>query len=153
MDWDWETAWVKGHQDKAIRHEELKWEEKLNVQADKLATMARSEINYKDHRERFDILPACHNQLFIDDKPITRGLKATIRGKWSEVELRKGYGWKSTDFDLIKWSESGQIFCNADFYHQQFITRYVYERLPVKGEFFWHALIQSAHAAKRHKRP
>eukprot|EP00957_Ditylum_brightwellii_P198900 15160146-Ditylum_brightwellii.AAC.2 len=31
MDWDWETAWVKGHQDKAIHHEELKWEEKLNV--------------------------------------------------------------------------------------------------------------------------
>eukprot|EP00957_Ditylum_brightwellii_P090253 6873584-Ditylum_brightwellii.AAC.1 len=72
MDWDWETAWVKGHQEEAIRHEELKWEEKLNVQADKLATMVRSEISHKDRWEWFDILPACHAQLFIDDKPITR---------------------------------------------------------------------------------
>eukprot|EP00957_Ditylum_brightwellii_P135857 10362292-Ditylum_brightwellii.AAC.1 len=104
MDWDWETAWVKGHQ---------------NAQADKLATMARSEISHKDCQERFDILPACHAQLFIDDKPITRRLKATMREKWSEVELRKDckkqFGWKSTEFDLIQWSESGQIFCNTDF--------------------------------------
>eukprot|EP00957_Ditylum_brightwellii_P178042 13561539-Ditylum_brightwellii.AAC.1 len=72
MDWEWETAWVKGHQDKAICHDELKWEEQLNVQADELATMARSEISHKDCCERFDILPACHAQLFINDKPITR---------------------------------------------------------------------------------
>eukprot|EP00957_Ditylum_brightwellii_P047161 3581686-Ditylum_brightwellii.AAC.1 len=72
MEWDWETAWVKGHQGKAMHHEELKWEEKLNVQTDKLATMAKSEISHKDCQEQFDILPACHAQLFIDDKPITR---------------------------------------------------------------------------------
>eukprot|EP00957_Ditylum_brightwellii_P079231 6025942-Ditylum_brightwellii.AAC.1 len=89
MGWDWETAWVKGQQDKAIHHEELKWEEKINVQADELAMMARSEISHTDHLERFDILPACDAQLFIEDKPITRRLKATIRGKWSKVELRK----------------------------------------------------------------
>eukprot|EP00957_Ditylum_brightwellii_P116980 8922543-Ditylum_brightwellii.AAC.1 len=72
MDWDWETAWVKGRQDEAIRQKELKWEEKLNVRVEELATMARSEISNKDCREWFDILPACHAQLFIDDKPITR---------------------------------------------------------------------------------
>eukprot|EP00957_Ditylum_brightwellii_P089465 6812850-Ditylum_brightwellii.AAC.1 len=102
--------------------------------------MARSEISHKDCWEQFDIFPACHSQLFIDDKPITRRLKATIREKWSELELRKDckkrFGWKSTQFDLIQWFESGQIFCNTDFSHQQFITRYVYERLPVKGDFF-----------------
>eukprot|EP00957_Ditylum_brightwellii_P028903 2183742-Ditylum_brightwellii.AAC.1 len=67
--------------------------------------MARSEISHKDHREQFDILPACHTQLFIDDKPITRRLNAMIRGKWNEVELwkdcKKQFGWKSTEFDLI----------------------------------------------------
>eukprot|EP00957_Ditylum_brightwellii_P040642 3076251-Ditylum_brightwellii.AAC.1 len=89
MDWDWETAWVKGHQDEELCHEELKWEEQLNVRADELATMAKSEISHKDWREQFDILPACHAQLFINNKPITRRLKATIREKWSEVELRK----------------------------------------------------------------
>ena len=61
-----------------------------------------------------------------------------IRKKWSEVELRKDckkrFGWKSTEFDLIQWSESGRVFRNADFYHRQFITRYVYKRLPVKKE-------------------
>eukprot|EP00957_Ditylum_brightwellii_P153705 11698292-Ditylum_brightwellii.AAC.1 len=48
MDWDWEKEWVKGHQDEAIPHEDLKWEEQLNVQADKLATMARTKISNKD---------------------------------------------------------------------------------------------------------
>eukprot|EP00957_Ditylum_brightwellii_P128714 9819640-Ditylum_brightwellii.AAC.1 len=48
MDWDWETEWVKGRQDEAIPHEDLKWEEQLNVQADKLAMMARSKISNKD---------------------------------------------------------------------------------------------------------
>eukprot|EP00957_Ditylum_brightwellii_P108256 8259050-Ditylum_brightwellii.AAC.1 len=68
--------------------------------------MARSEISNKDQRERFDILPACHAQLFIDDKLITRRLKAMIREKWSKVELRKfckkRFGWMSTEFDLIQ---------------------------------------------------
>eukprot|EP00957_Ditylum_brightwellii_P091171 6941512-Ditylum_brightwellii.AAC.1 len=67
--------------------------------------MARSEISHKDWRERFDILPACHAQSFIDDKPITRRLKAMIRETWSEVELRKDckkqFGWKSIEFDLV----------------------------------------------------
>eukprot|EP00957_Ditylum_brightwellii_P199078 15175431-Ditylum_brightwellii.AAC.1 len=73
--------------------------------------MARSEITNKDHWEKFDILPACYAQLFIKNKPITRKLKANIQDRWSAVELRKDckkrLGWKSQEFDLIQWSESG----------------------------------------------
>eukprot|EP00957_Ditylum_brightwellii_P101189 7711504-Ditylum_brightwellii.AAC.1 len=48
MDWDWNTEWVKGHQDETVLIEGLTWEEQLNVQADDLATMARSEITAKN---------------------------------------------------------------------------------------------------------
>eukprot|EP00957_Ditylum_brightwellii_P054830 4155353-Ditylum_brightwellii.AAC.2 len=119
MEWDWETEWVKGHQEEAIPFEDLTWEEQLNVRADELAMMARSEITNKDCREKFDIFPACHAQLFIKNKPITRKLKATIQDKWSAVELRKDckkrFGWKSQEFDLIQWSESGQNFATQIF--------------------------------------
>eukprot|EP00957_Ditylum_brightwellii_P017950 1352215-Ditylum_brightwellii.AAC.1 len=83
MDWDWNTEWVKGHQDEIVPIEDLTWEEQLNVQADDLVTTARSEIAAKNQHKQFDILPACHAQLFIDNKPITPTLKATIQEKWS----------------------------------------------------------------------
>eukprot|EP00957_Ditylum_brightwellii_P068683 5213894-Ditylum_brightwellii.AAC.1 len=43
---------------------------------------------------------------------------------------------------MVHWTELGRIFGNANYYHWRFITRYVYEGLPVKGEKY------SAHIEK-----
>eukprot|EP00957_Ditylum_brightwellii_P182910 13932560-Ditylum_brightwellii.AAC.1 len=35
---------------------------------------------------------------------------------------------------MVHWADSGKIFGSTGYYHQRFLTRYVYECLPVKGE-------------------
>eukprot|EP00957_Ditylum_brightwellii_P124228 9469282-Ditylum_brightwellii.AAC.1 len=63
---------------------------------------------------------------------------ATIQDKWSQIalkqECKKRFQWKTKDFNNIDWDETSRVFCGSDFYHRRFITRYTYERLPLRGE-------------------
>eukprot|EP00957_Ditylum_brightwellii_P038981 2946457-Ditylum_brightwellii.AAC.2 len=78
MEMDSQTPWVKGHLDERSTMEELKWEEVLNVRVDELATIAHSEISPKDCKNPFEPFPACNAHLFIDNKPITQKIPASI---------------------------------------------------------------------------
>eukprot|EP00957_Ditylum_brightwellii_P102894 7842280-Ditylum_brightwellii.AAC.1 len=51
--------WVKGHQDVKKSFRDLKWEEKLNIRADFLATKARHEISTSERNKLFECLPTC----------------------------------------------------------------------------------------------
>eukprot|EP00957_Ditylum_brightwellii_P135143 10303560-Ditylum_brightwellii.AAC.1 len=110
----------------------------MNICADKLASIARSEITREHRKEEFDILLACSAHLFIKKQPVTRNIMREIRDVWSEVKLRKHtkkrFQWKKKDFDNIDWDESSKEFRKGDYYLKHFTTRYCYKRLPLKGE-------------------
>eukprot|EP00957_Ditylum_brightwellii_P065807 4991626-Ditylum_brightwellii.AAC.1 len=50
------------------------------------------------------------------------------------TDTKKHFQWKKQDFDAIDWIASIRVFNIGNFYHKCFITRYMYECLPVKGE-------------------
>eukprot|EP00957_Ditylum_brightwellii_P076470 5811712-Ditylum_brightwellii.AAC.1 len=95
---------VKGHQDVKKSARELKWEDKLNVTADLLATKARYEITM-DAWYEIDLRKHC----------------------------KAKFGWKNIDFNLVDWETSRGLFWDSDFYHKQFITWYTFNWLPVRG--------------------
>eukprot|EP00957_Ditylum_brightwellii_P052770 4000596-Ditylum_brightwellii.AAC.1 len=81
--------WVKGHQDIRKSFSKLKWEEKLNIRADFLATKAKHKISTLERNKAFECLPACLVHLVINGKPITSKIITSIRNAWCEIDLRK----------------------------------------------------------------
>eukprot|EP00957_Ditylum_brightwellii_P004517 343178-Ditylum_brightwellii.AAC.1 len=81
--------WVKGHQDVKKSARELKWEEKLYIRAELLATKTRYEITAPKRYKSFDCLPACLAHIEINGKPITSEIITLIRDAWCKIDFRK----------------------------------------------------------------
>eukprot|EP00957_Ditylum_brightwellii_P025938 1962002-Ditylum_brightwellii.AAC.1 len=91
---------VKGHQNKEEKKEmnrqkreaakELSWEAQLNIQADKLAMVARRNITPTTQTE-MTMYPVGKAHLLIDSTLITWGIKKIVQMAWNLVGLRKDY--------------------------------------------------------------
>eukprot|EP00957_Ditylum_brightwellii_P060571 4599093-Ditylum_brightwellii.AAC.1 len=72
--------------------------------------MAQSEITKEDHKESFDLMPACFAQIYINGTPIAWKITREIRNTWSEkatrTDMKKCFQWKKQDFDAIDWEAS-----------------------------------------------
>eukprot|EP00957_Ditylum_brightwellii_P147803 11255948-Ditylum_brightwellii.AAC.1 len=83
-----------------------------------------------------DLLPACKAQLKISGKIITGNIEKCIQDAWCQVEIRKlckgKLGWNRRKFDTVDGNAIERLHYNNDFYNKKFITKYIYERLPVK---------------------
>eukprot|EP00957_Ditylum_brightwellii_P142089 10825953-Ditylum_brightwellii.AAC.1 len=57
----------------------------------------------------------------------------TITSPEFRTYLVQKYHWHYTTPDLVNWKPGGKIYNNLDRYSQCFMTRYVYQQLPVHG--------------------
>ena len=128
---------VKGHQDRKLPTlRTLTWQAQLNVIADDLATQAKM-ILFQRRRKTFEPLLPAEVYLFIQKQPVLKSYKDEINSALSSQDLRDHlvtkYKWHQSTPDTINWEPGGQIFQKMDKYAQRFVTRYVYQRLPLHG--------------------
>eukprot|EP00957_Ditylum_brightwellii_P201061 15323898-Ditylum_brightwellii.AAC.1 len=85
-------------------------------------------------------MPACKAQLKISGEIITGKIEKCIRDAWCQVEIRKyckgKFGWNRRTFNTVDWDALERLHHNNVFYKKKFITKYIYERLSVKGEAY-----------------
>jgi hypothetical protein len=97
------TMYVKAHQDRNKKHHTLSPEERLNVRADELATLALSLTGDPEY-----ILPHGMAFLSMDNAVISSNEQNILRWRYSEFKLQEYYsdkfGIKINNFSKINWA-------------------------------------------------
>jgi hypothetical protein len=131
---------VRGHQDdKKTGKKKLTWVEKLNIRADQLATKARIKA-LQSSPPKFIPCKEAKVYLYINEKPITRNIQQEVHNAYNSPDLREflcqKYKWKHHVPDTIHWEHNGLLYKSLDRNEQRFITRYIYQRLPLHGSSY-----------------
>jgi hypothetical protein len=118
---------VKGHQDDINKF--LSFEENLNVQADKLATLGLKEKSKKPIQ-----LPGDRIQLLINDKPVTSHHSKTITNNFHSIQMHKffkdKYKWSDNTMEGIWWEVHGKTILTFTDRQQTTIQKFLHDRLP-----------------------
>jgi len=107
---------VKGHQDDNKDYDELPWEAKLNVMADRQATLALQTLRELPDDETWHPLPACSAYLCIADEVTTGKSIDALSYRISEMPLhdylKERHNWtedtlRDIDWDSFKLARKG----------------------------------------------
>jgi hypothetical protein len=121
-----EIKHIKGHQDKSKKH--LTNEERLNVEADKLATTAiyRSKVSNV-------MLPGNKTRLLINNKEVTSKFTKTLRDTFHATRMHKyyqeTYKWTNHTIEDIWWQAHGKAILQFTAGQRTSIQKFVHKRM------------------------
>jgi Zn finger protein HypA/HybF involved in hydrogenase expression len=118
---------LKGHQDDIKTN--LNEEEKLNVEADKLATTGiREKVKGTVH------LPGNEASLFIMEKEVTSNYSMSLRDAFHSVKmhvyLKEKFEWTNRIIETVWWEVHGKAINKSPKKSKKMIQKYIHNRLP-----------------------
>jgi hypothetical protein len=121
---------VKGHQDSTKPMEELSTEAKLNIEADRLASLPLKQVPQASYQD----FCANHVSLFVDSEPVTAKIKTILRTSHLKAPLKrhlqKQYKWSDNTINNIWWSAHGKAIKNLSFKDRLIVQKFIHNYLP-----------------------
>ena len=129
-----QTHWVKGHQDKDRKYEDLPHEAQLNVQVDKIAG------EFAKTCARDTTLPpneSAKARVYLNGDPVTKREGKTIGDYYRNKDLRqhiqkKQPHWQTHDWKSIDWHNYGRVLRKAKEADRTRYVKFAHNWLPTR---------------------
>ena len=131
---NYRLAHIKGHQDSTKSRATLSVPAQLNIESDRLATLAL-KLSPSRH---IPFMPGADVQFFIKRRHITTRFEQAIHFAATTPKLRlymeDAYGWAPTTADLIDWDVHGASLKSLSDKHRLIILKFIHGWLPTSKQ-------------------
>jgi hypothetical protein len=122
---------VKGHQDSADATQDLPREAILNIECDRLASLA---LQHAVHTPKVQFMPASQISVTVAGVTITRRIARTIRdlvGRSSQAaSFARRYGWSAEQFSAVDWHHYRTVAYKFSLPKRFFLIKWLNDVLP-----------------------